>query len=129
MAQPNAWMVLAKRFRGHRGTYPSAGRRSQIPSAQRNATAWIVDVGLTPPPVARLVLSAMKRLGTSWAWLLASTTDVAESLPILAAPIRCQPSAGEIPKSRTLLAPDASMSSVPFAIIAAPSRLLFLSKL
>src|SRR5687768_8283388 len=36
--------------------YPSSRRLSQIPSAQRSATAWIVEVGLTPPPVARLVL-------------------------------------------------------------------------
>jgi hypothetical protein len=45
-------------------------------SAHRSASAWIVALGFTPALVGMLLLSAMNRLGTSWARLKRSATDV-----------------------------------------------------
>ena len=60
-------------------------------SAMYSASAWIVEVGFTPPEVTKMLPSTMNRFFTSWLRPQEFTTERAGSLPMRAVPSRCQP--------------------------------------
>ena len=60
-------------------------------SAMYSASAWIVEVGFTPPEVTKMLPSTMKRFFTSWLRPQEFTTERSGSLPMRAVPSRCQP--------------------------------------
>src|SRR6185312_15989699 len=63
-------------------------RRRLILSATYSASAWIVEVGFTPPDVTQMLPSTMNRFLTSWQRPQALTTDRSGSLPMRAVPSR-----------------------------------------
>src|SRR4029077_10774825 len=77
---------------GHR--WPQSNRlarRCFIWSAMYSASAWIVEVGFTPPEVTNRLPSTMNRFFTSCDRPHSLTTERAGSSPMRAVPRRCQP--------------------------------------
>ena len=67
----------------------NVANRCFIASAMYSATAWIVEVGFTPPDVTHTLPSTMKRFFTSWQRPQAFTTERSGSVPIRAVPSKC----------------------------------------
>ncbi|CCD86220.1 Recombinase [Bradyrhizobium sp. ORS 285] len=82
---------------------------ARMRSAVRQAMAWMVRDGLTPPTVGNTEPSQIHRLGMSQLRQSASTTLLRGSLPILAVPLRWQVSSSWLQMS---LAPAACRARV-----------------
>jgi len=70
------------------GSYAHSRRRAQMPSAQRRASAPMVEVGFTAALVVNELPSTMNRFFRSCAWCQAFTTDRLGSVPMRAVPSR-----------------------------------------
>ena len=102
-----------------------AARFSFILSAIYSDSACIVETGFTPLEVTKMLLSTMKRFGTSWLRPHSLTTEFLGSVPIRAVPIKCHPVFRTGPKARFFDEPAAVMTSLPLVRPCARIFLLF----
>ena len=68
----------------------SSAKLSRMKPAALSASAEMVGVGLTTPPVASTLPSTMNRFGTSQLWFHLLTTEDSGKPPMRQVPIMCQ---------------------------------------